>query len=320
MSYRNLLILSLPAMFAIGLEPVAELIDTIFLGQKNTLWVSGLGATNSVLISLTWVFNFLSYGVTGRIGRAFGSRDLNQVGSLLVTALMLSLLISVVISVPLLLSGNYILSEWYELKGQTLADARIYWDIKIFAYPLTFLAMTLVGILRGMQKIRETFWIVATNTFVNGVLTYWLVFPMDIGIQGAAIGTVCGFFLSVLLGSYFVYREVKKDSIPLSFKSNFSTLIDFGYDATNLFIRTGLLTLSFFLLAIAISKLGPLHLASHQILLQLWLLSAFVLDGLALTGTSYGARLLGQKKTAEYLELAKKLFVLGTLCPYGSLA
>ena len=48
MNYRKLLLLSLPAMIAIGLEPVAGLIDTIFLGQKSALWVTGLGATNSV--------------------------------------------------------------------------------------------------------------------------------------------------------------------------------------------------------------------------------------------------------------------------------
>ena len=83
--------------------------------------------------------------MTGRLGRAFGSKNYTLVSTLLSTALMIALFVGIMLSLPLLLGSDKILSRAYGLTGQTLDDAKIYWNIRLLAFPLTLLSMTLVG-------------------------------------------------------------------------------------------------------------------------------------------------------------------------------
>ena len=50
---------------------------------------------------------------------------------------------------------------------------------------------------------------------------------------------------------------------------------------------------------------------THQIMLQLWLLASFSMDGFAVTATALGAKLVGQRRFEEHLVLCKRLVVLG---------
>ena len=78
-------------------------------------------------------------------------------------------------------------------------------------------------------------------------------------------------------------------------------------------LRTGTLTLAFFLLMTAATRLGPMTLAAHQIMLQLWLVTSFAVDGFALTASSLGARLLGQGSLELHRILCRRLLVFGGL-------
>jgi len=170
-SYKVIILLTLPAIVSVGLEPMAEMIDTAVLGHVNTTWVGSLAATNACLGSFAWLFNFLSYGVTAQIAQSLGAEKKDALGAHIRTALLMALVIGVGVGSLLLLFGQQLLSSVMGAKGELLADSQVYYSIRVIGYPLTILSISLIGILRGLQKITLTMGIVLLTTLVNAVGT-----------------------------------------------------------------------------------------------------------------------------------------------------
>lgn len=120
-NYKAIIALTLPAIFSVAMEPMAELMDTVILGHVNTIWVGSLASTNASLRSFTWLFNFLSYGVTAQIAHSLGAGKKDALGAHILTALLIALVISVSVGVPLFLFGHQLLSIVMGASGNILA-------------------------------------------------------------------------------------------------------------------------------------------------------------------------------------------------------
>lgn len=310
-SYKAIIALTLPAIFSVAMEPMAELIDTVILGHVNTIWVGSLAATNASLGSFAWLFNFLSYGVTAQIAQSLGAGKKDALGAHILTALLMALVISVGVGLPLFLFGHQLLSTVMGASGKLLVESQVYYSIRVIGYPLTILSISLIGILRGLQKIPLTMVIVLLTTLVNAVGTYLSVFHYGWGIEGAAWSTVLSFLVGdcIVLGFLWRYRE--DFGLGKGWKVDWSDVMNLGSDGLNLAGRTGTLTLAFFIVTALATRLGTTVVAAYQVALQAWLLAAYCIDGLAITATSLGGQLLGKGDRRSHRLLARRLIHLG---------
>lgn len=310
-SYKAIIALALPAIFSMAMEPMAEMIDTVILGHVNTTWVGSLAATNASLGSFAWLFNFLSYGVTAQIAQSLGAKKKDALGVHILTALLMALVIGVGVGVPLFLFGHQLLGTVMGASGELLAESQLYYSIRVIGYPLTILSISLIGILRGLQKIPLTMGIVLLTTFVNAVGTYLSVFHWGWGIEGAAWATVLSFLVGdcVVLG--FLWRHRAGFGLGRGWKVDWNDVMNLGSDGLNLAGRTGTLTLSFFIVTALATRLGTAVVAAYQVALQAWLLAAYCIDGLAITATSLGGQLLGKGDRRAHRLLARRLVHLG---------
>ena len=64
---RRILAISIPALGSLLVEPIYVLTDTAVVGQLGTASLGGLALASTVLNTLVWVFNFLSYSTTVRV-------------------------------------------------------------------------------------------------------------------------------------------------------------------------------------------------------------------------------------------------------------
>ncbi len=319
-TYRALILMTIPAIFAVVLEPMAEMIDTAVLGHVSSAWVGGLAATNSCLGSFAWLFNFLSYGVTAQIAQSVGAGRQESVGSHIRTALLMAFVIGLGVGAGLLFAGDFLLSEVMGARGELLTLSRSYFSIRVVGFPLTILSISLVGILRGLQKIRLTMIMVLIMTTVNATGTYLAVFHLDLGMQGAATATVASFLIGDLFALTWLYRHRKEYGLQGLWRIEWSDITALGGDGLNLAGRTGLLTLSFFILTACATRLGTAVVAAHQVALQIWLLAAFFIDGLAITATSLGGQLIGSGDHASHRLLSRRLLRLGLCVGIGFFA
>ncbi len=310
-SYGAIIALTLPAIFSVALEPMAEMIDTAVLGHVNTTWVGSLAATNACLGSFAWLFNFLSYGVTAQIAQSLGRGNRKLLGAHVLTALMMALVIGIVVGGLLLFFGDQLLSTVMGASGKLLVESKAYYSIRVLGYPLTILSISLIGILRGLQKIPLTMIIVTVTTLVNACGTYVAVFYFGWGIKGAAWATVASFLVGVCISLSWIWRSRHELGLGEVWKIDWDDVTNLGSDGLNLAGRTGLLTLSFFIITALATRLGTTVVAAYQVALQVWLLAAYFIDGLAITATSLGGQLLGRGNDTAHGLLSRRLVHLG---------
>lgn len=84
------------------------------------------------------------------------------------------------------------------------------------------------------------------------------------------------------------------------------SLLDFVSDGLNMFVRSMILQLTFFMALVAASRLGTPFLAAHSIVSQLWSLISYVVDGFAAAGIVLGSRLAAQAHDCTRAADAKK--------------
>lgn len=310
-NYKAIIALTLPAIFSVAMEPMAEMIDTVILGHVNTTWVGSLAATNASLGSFAWLFNFLSYGVTAQIAQSLGAGKKDALGAHILTALLMALVISVGVGIPLFLFGHQLLSTVMGASGELLVESQAYYSIRVIGYPLTILSISLIGILRGLQKIPLTMGIVLLTTLVNAVGTYLSVFHYGWGIEGAAWATVLSFLVGDCIVLGFLWRHRADFGLSRGWKMDWSDVMNLGSDGLNLAGRTGTLTLAFFIVTALATRLGTTVVAAYQVALQAWLVAAYCIDGLAITATSLGGQLLGKGDRRAHRLLARRLIHLG---------
>lgn len=310
-SYKAIIALTLPAIFSVGLEPMAEMIDTAVLGHVNTTWVGSLAATNACLGSFAWLFNFLSYGVTAQIAQSLGAGKRNALGAHILTALLMALVIGMGMGTLLILFGQQLLGTIMGASGELLVESQMYYSIRVIGYPLTILSISLIGILRGLQKIPLTMGIVLLTTLINAVGTYLAVFHYDWGIEGAAWATVLSFLAGDCVALGWLWRYRRDFGLGKGWKVDWNDVMDLGSDGLNLAGRTGTLTLSFFIMTAFATRLGTTVVAAYQVALQAWLLAAYCIDGLAITATSLGGQLLGRGDCRAHRLLVRRLVHLG---------
>src|SRR3546814_1350276 len=73
--YRRIMLIAVPALGSLLVEPIYVLTDTAVVGRLGTVPLGGLALASTVLNTLVWVFNFLSYGTTVRVAVRRGRGD-----------------------------------------------------------------------------------------------------------------------------------------------------------------------------------------------------------------------------------------------------
>lgn len=309
--YRSLLLFTLPSILGSLIEPFAEMVDTAFVGHLGSAPLSALAASNILFAISTWLFNFLLYVAGARVALAFGTRDDRGIREALRLAVLLSLTIGVILACILYVAQDLLLIGLMDLSGERLALARDYYDTRLLAVPCILLFSAMLGVWRGMQRVRAAFLLVAICTLSNIMLTFLCLHTFQLGMAGVALGTVLSHLLCASAASLLLIREwFFRVKVAFWGPIEWLQARDFGKKAGFQFLRTLALCSSFLICTSLASSHGTYTAAAHQVLLQFWLLGAYVLDGVAITATSVGGRLWGAADYSRWLVMSKRLLTI----------
>jgi len=130
---------------------------------------------------------------------------------------------------------------------------------------------------RGLSALTYVLKLTFMATTLNIVVSYILLHFYDQGLNGVALGTICS-YVFLFLGSLLFL--IKDSRIGVGFwkvQTKTSGWLVFGSHSFSLFTRSLFLSGSFFLMTKVAGHMGIKSLAAHQIMLQLWLMIAFLL-------------------------------------------
>ena len=307
---RDILRLAIPSLGALIAEPMFLLVDSSFIARVSTVSLAGLGLASTVLTTIVGLAIFLAYSTTAAVARSFGAGRTREAISRGIDACWLALLVGTVSTLGLLLLGEPILAA-FGPSEEVLAEALIYLQISAWGLPAMLAVQAATGLVRGLQDAKLPLIVAVGGALANIPLNAVLIFGLDLGIAGSAIGTiVCQWGMAlVLLG--VIVRRARAEGIALL--PHASNLVAVGRDAVPMFVRTLGLRVVVITATVVATRLGDVELAAHQLTMTVFSVLSLALDSLAIAGQALTGRYLGASDPRTVHAVTRRLMAWGVL-------
>ena len=305
--FREILYLAIPAVGEMTLYMMIWIFDTMMIGKYGgQLAVSSVGLSTEIIYSF---FNIIiavgiSTALTSLISRAIGSKDYKKAEIIANAGIKIAVVLALIFFSLLFFVPDKILN----LAGATkemLPLATRYAKISSFSFFLLTLSSTTNGVFRGVKDTKTSLYVAGSINIVNLFLDYVLIFGNlgfpEWGITGAAVATVAGNFIGILLQ----WSRLKKLPFKISLfsyvsKKDIWEIIRFaipsGLQEAN-FSLSRLLGLTFIL------SLGTTAFAANQIGIAIEAISTMPGWGVAIACTALVGHSIGENnpnKSQEY--------------------
>lgn len=308
---KNIAHLSVPAVVTNITTPLLALSDTAITGHLGgAVYLAAIALGGTVFNMLYWLCGFLRMGSSGLTAQAYGSGDRRESFTVLARALMLALalgLLMILFRRPII-RGAMLLMDG---EGLTLEYATLYFSICIWGAPATLGMFSLTGWCVGMQNSRLPMYTSIFIDVLNIGLSVTLVFGFHLGITGVATGTLVAQWSGFLLCLWLCRRRYGWMSTPLSLL--FSGFGRFFRINADIFLRTlCLVGVTIWFTRIGASQ-GPVMLAVNALLMQLFTLFSFFMDGMAFSAEALCGRYLGSADHAMLRRTIRYLMRIGVV-------
>lgn len=294
----NRLILSIAVPMTLGFltTPLLGLVDTAVVGQLGQATLLAGLAIGAIIFDLIFTtFNFLRASTTGLVAQAFGRGDRAEEQAVFWRSLAIALVsgFAIVLISPLLLS----LGLWLLAPGPDVAEVtRTYFLCRILSGPFALANYAILGFVLGRGQGTTGLLLQTLINGINIVLSIFLGLHLGWGVMGVALATVTGETIGALAGFAIVYARFDRTiSPPWSEIFSMERLKPlFGLNR-DIMIRSFVLLAAFMLMTRIGTGFGPVTLAANAVLMTIFMIAGYYLDGLAnaaeqLTGRAIGAR------------------------------
>lgn len=283
------------------------LADTLFIA--NGVGLDGLAALNIVLPIYNIIFAvglLLAVGGSTLYSIARAQKQNDKASSYYTYCIIIGLIFSLVIMIPFILFP-YQSVTLLGADHQILDTAVIYLKNFIIFTPFFILSSILVAFIRNDDNPKLASIAMISSTMFNILFDYLLIYPMNMGMQGAALATGCSPIVSILI--CFIHILQKKNRFHFVKQkiifSRLIKLIKIGIPAFITELSGGIIIFSFNTIILSISN--NIAVASYGILSNLGIVISGLYTGLSqgiqpLISYSYG--LNNDNEIKKYLSMA----------------
>ncbi|TYP93960.1 multidrug resistance protein, MATE family [Fodinibius salinus] len=310
---RKILRLAIPNILSNLSVPLLGAVDTALIGHLDDAYYLGAIAVGSMIFNfIFWGFGFLRMGTTGLTAQAFGEEEQTASIMTLARALTVAAVIGVLIVVLQIWIADF--SFWLvEASAEVERYTRIYFNIRIFTAPATLCLYAINGWFLGMQNARYPMIVTIFLNSLNIILDVFFVYSLGMHVDGVAWGTLiaryAGLSLAVILlvVKYKDWLQNYVHKLLLEVKA----IKKFFSVNRDIFIRTLCLITTFSFFTAKSAEFGNVVLAANSILLQLWMIVSYGIDGFAYAAESLIGRYTGSDQQKRINLAVKYCFIWG---------
>ena len=310
---RQILAIALPSIVSNITVPLLGLVDVAIMGHVGDAVYIGAIAVGAMIFNLVyWIFGFLRMGTSGMTSQALGRRDLPEVTLLLAR----SLAVAGGVALLLLLFSKPLLALMLLLIKPTPDVAPLaarYFHICVWGAPAVLGLYGLMGWFIGMQNTRAPMLISIMQNVVNIAASLALVVFGGLRLEGVAAGTVIAQYAGFLIGLSLLVRHY--DRLRKYFRAadvpDRRSVARFFTVNRDIFLRTLCLVAVNLYFTSAGARQGAVILAVNTLLLQLYLLFSYVMDGFAYAGEAVCGRYYGARNRGAFAATLRRLFMWG---------
>ena len=294
-THRLVLSIAVPMTLGYLTTPLLGLTDTAVVGHLGDPASLGGLAIGALLFDLLYgSLSFLRTATTGLVAQAFGRGDEREqqavfwrafISSLGLGVLMLLLTPLIVRFAPPLMSDD----------PAVISATRTYFGLRALTSPATFANYAILGFVlgrgEGMLGLKLQILLNGTNILLTLCLGLWL----GLGVTGVALGTAGAELIAAGVGLAVIVTRFRRTPMKprreeILDRRQFTALFKLNGD---ILIRSLVLNAAFALMTRLGSNQGAVTLAANAVLMNIFMLSAFFLDGLAGAAEQLSGRAVG---------------------------
>ena len=312
---RDILRIALPSIVSNITVPLLGLVDVAITGHLGAGVYLGAIAVGGMLFNVIyWMFSFLRMGTSGLTAQAYGRQNPHDImdqlarGTVVAIAISLTLLL---LQAPISQTALRLINPSEEVR----ALAALYFRICIWGAPAALLLFVFSGWYVGMQNSRLPMWIAIVQNVCNILLSVFFVYFLKMGLTGVALGTVLAQYAGLITAAALWCHHYRRLLPHLSRHSvlDIQAMLAFFKLNKDLFLRTLCLIAIHFYFIAAGSSLGDTALAVNTMLMQLFTLYSYIMDGFACAGEAIVGRAVGAGDAALHRRTVGRLFLWGAL-------
>ena len=291
--WRHIWSLSWPIFLANITVPLVGAVDTAMMGRlDNVAYVGGVGLGALIFNFIYFSFGFLRMGTTGLVAQAHGRNQPDEIVNWLARGLFLAFSLGIILLLAMpALRWIAVISFAGSADVETLMVS--YLNVRIFAAPAALANMVLIGCLFGRQNMRLCMTHLLVVNLLNLILNITFVIGLGMDIEGVALASVIaqwtGFIVTISLMKWH-WGTMLDGFISHLFTGLFTgrsawlhwpAFGNFFRLGRDIFIRTMLLLACEAILLNQAAQLGDIELAVCHLMMVIFSMIAFGLDGFA---------------------------------------
>ena len=310
---KQIVRLAVPSILANITIPLVGLVDTAIVGHiSNAAAIGGIAIGTMLFDLLYWNFGFLRVGTSGMTAQAYGRECQMSVesGKCKVesqesrvecgeeTSRLLKQSLTIAGGAALLIWAI----QWFFVTAvlavvpcsdEVAEMAKNYFYVRIWAAPATLSLMAFKGWFIGMQDTRSPMAVDILVNVVNMVASYLLAVHTPLGVVGVAWGTLIAQYSGLILAfALLAYRyRIRIAWREMGWNKELQSFMRLN---GNIFIRS----LCFMVVYVGFTSIagyyGDTELAVSSILMKLFMLFSFFVDGFAYAGEALVGKIIGE--------------------------
>lgn len=294
-THRLVLSIAIPMTLGFLTTPLIGLTDTAVAGRLGSAdALAGMAVGAVIFDLLLGSFNFLRASTTGLVAQAFGRGDRREEQAVYWRSLAIALcsgLALALLSPFLLAAGLFLMAPSPGVAEVTT----VYFSIRVLSAPLSLANYALLGFVLGRGQGMTGLFLQAVINGVNIVLSIVLGLGLGWGVAGIAWAAFTGETVGMLTGLLLIVSRFDRRERPsraeIFARERMRALFSLNRD---IMIRTFVLIGAFAIMTRIGSSMGPLVLAANAVLMNIFLVAGYYLDGIAnaaeqLVGRAFGA-------------------------------
>lgn len=310
---KRILGLAVPSIISNITVPLLGLVDVSIVGHLGSATYIGAIAVGGMLFSMIyWIFGFLRMGTSGLTAQAYGRRDLAEVILLFVRSVGIAFglaLLLILLQYPILKVAFTLIDATPAIKEL----ASLYFRICIWGAPAVLGLYSFAGWFVGMQNSRFPMYIAITQNVVNIAASLFFVFVWNRGVAGVAMGTLVAQYAGLLMASLLWYGYYRRLWQKLNWQmlTDYEAMRSFFILNRDIFFRTLCLVAVTTYFTSRGAEQGDIILAVNTLMMQLFTLYSYIMDGFAYAGEALTGRYVGAHNQADLRRMIRTLFAWG---------
>ena len=310
---REIIRLSVPTIVSNITIPLLGICDTAISGHLGSeLFLSAIAVGSVMLNVIFWIFGFLRGGTTGLTANALGAGNREDISKVFYRSVLIALgagTLLILFHRPVFNGLWWIAGADEEIKGYV----EDYFVIRVWGAPALLTIIAVSGWFVGMQNTFYPMLIAIATNVINIGGSFWLVYGLDMGFNGVALGTLISNWAGVLISLGCILWFLKGKLIRCSWQ-NLIRGEWWRYFAVNgnLFLR------SLFIICVTMGvtafggRLSTLTLAVNVIVMQFFQFFSFFMDGFAYSGEAMVGYRAGEGNLPDLNRCVSRLLVWTT--------